>query len=181
MTLEQRPERTVPLETHFAMERFLVTEASLLDALRFDEWLTMLSPTIHYWAPVRSNRLYRERALETSTPGSSAYFDEKYADLAQRVDRFNTHMAWSEDPPSRTRHFITNISVEYGDEPELFKVASNFMVYRTRTERDENTLAGRREDIIERNAQAPYGFQVCRRTVVFDMATLLTPNISGFF
>ena len=41
-----------------------------------------------------------------------AVLDESKKTLAGRVARLETGMAWAEDPPSRTRHLITNIEVE---------------------------------------------------------------------
>ena len=61
-----------------------------------------------------------------------AILDETKETLAGRVARLETGMAWAEDPPSRTRHLITNIEVEPGDSEAEVKVYSNFIVYRSR-------------------------------------------------
>ena len=37
------------------------------------------------------------------------HFDEDLYSLRKRVQRLTTDHAWTEDPPSRTRHFVTNI------------------------------------------------------------------------
>ena len=42
------------------IEQFLYAEAALLDELRFDEWLTLLTDDIHYYMPTRRTRLARE-------------------------------------------------------------------------------------------------------------------------
>ena len=44
-----------------------------------------------------------------------AILDETKETLRGRVARLDTGMAWAEDPPSRTRHMISNIEVEAGD------------------------------------------------------------------
>ena len=41
-----------------------------------------------------------------------AILDETKETLTARVARLETGMAWAEDPPSRTRHLISNIEVE---------------------------------------------------------------------
>src|SRR5437870_4268014 len=64
--------------------------------------------------------------------------DETKETLAGRVARLGTGMAWAEDPPSRTRHMIANIEVAPGDGPSELKVYSNFIVYRSRAESEED-------------------------------------------
>jgi 3-phenylpropionate/cinnamic acid dioxygenase small subunit len=177
---ERRARTAVPVEVQRDVERFLFDEADLLDDWEFREWLGLMAPDIHYWAPTRENRLYRERKKEMAGPGESAYFDERHAELTQRVDRLYTHMAWAEEPPSRTRHLITNIRVGATERADEFDVESSFYVYRTRGERDVDHVVGKRYDLIRR-ADNPYGFQIAKRTIVFDMATLLVKNLSLFY
>ena len=38
------------------------------------------------------------------------HFDEDMYALRKRVQRLATEHAWTEDPPSRTRHFVTNVA-----------------------------------------------------------------------
>ena len=37
------------------LEKFLYSEARLLDERRLEEWLDLLAEEIHYWMPMRSN------------------------------------------------------------------------------------------------------------------------------
>ena len=172
--------RSADLATSHAVTQFLHLEADLLDEWRFEEWLELLAEDLHYWAPTRENRVYRERRHETSAPGGSAYFEETRADMVQRVGRLLTHMAWAEDPPSRTRHLISNVRVfDTGTEGE-YAVSSNFLVYRTRSERDEDQIVGQRRDVV-RVTGSDAGFELVRREIRFDMATLLIKNLSSFF
>ncbi|CAI7978354.1 Biphenyl dioxygenase subunit beta [Frankia sp. Hr75.2] len=183
--LEARPSG-VPLagnvtpETHYAIEQFLYAEAELLDDEDFGSWLQLIAEDMRYWAPVRMNRLYRERKKSLSPPGESAYFDETRAHLVQRVDRLKTRMAWAEDPPSRTRHLITNVRVRSTAQPDEFIVGSAFYVHRTRMERDLDSFVGKREDLLRRT-DTESGYEIARRTVVFDVSTLLAKNLSIFF
>ena len=59
-------------------------------------------------------------------------------------------MAWAEDPPSRTRHFVSNIEVEPGQRDSELRVYSNFIMYRTRGETEEDFYVGSREDVLRR-------------------------------
>lgn len=166
--------------TERLIERFLYEEAHLLDSWRFTDWLDMLAPDLRYEAPVRENRLYRERRFETSAPGTSAYFEEDFAMMRERVDRLQTHMAWAEEPPSRTRHLVTNVLADLTEDEDEYAVRSNLCLYRTRGERDEDVIYARRQDLLRRT-DTGWGFQIARRTVVFDQATLLVKNLSSFY
>src|SRR5437870_8337857 len=132
------------------VEQFLYREARLLDERRFHEWLELLTDDVHYWMAARTNRYpRRSKAIAILDPDryveddmtkedELAIFDEDKATLGGRVARLDTGMAWAEDPPSRTRHLITNIEVEPGDAASEVKVYSNFLDYRSRAETEQD-------------------------------------------
>ena len=91
---------------HLQAHQFLVDEAYLLDAQQYEAWLDTLTDDVRYVMPVRVTTA-RGAGFDTS-PGM-AHFDEDKYSLSQRVARFATEHAWTEDPPSRLRHFITNV------------------------------------------------------------------------
>ena len=68
---------------------------------------TLLAADVVYVMPVRVTA-----PRERSTSGlleDMAHFDEDRYSLRKRVERFETEHAWTEDPPSRTRHLVTNV------------------------------------------------------------------------
>jgi 3-phenylpropionate/cinnamic acid dioxygenase small subunit len=107
-----------------------------------------------------------------------AIFDETKETLRGRIARLDTGMAWAEDPPSRTRHLITNIEVEPGDAASEVKVYSNFMVYRSRAETEQDFYVGARRDVLRRVAG---DWKIAGRKVVLDQNVLLAKNFSIFF
>ncbi|MEU9239706.1 3-phenylpropionate/cinnamic acid dioxygenase subunit beta [Streptomyces sp. NPDC048385] len=173
-------------DTHFEVEQFYYEEAALLDDGRYADWLDMLADDLDYWMPTRTNRLRRQQALSVAARGEAAFYDETRESLAWRIRRFDSGMAWSEDPPSRTRHLVTNVMVRHVDpaghdgftENDLW-VRSAFLVYRNRLEREENVFAGGRTDILRRTGDG--GLQVARRTILLDQNILQAKNISTFF
>lgn len=180
-----RPEHlapvNVPVQTAYEIEQFLYAEADLLDAWQFRDWLALLAPDVQYRAPVRENRLAREIDQEMYAPGTAAYFDETLPLLTERVNRLYTNMGWSETPPSRTRHLVSNVRVHTApDAADEYAVQSSFHIYRSSGERHQDAVVGKRFDRLRR-APTPYGFVIARRTVVFDMATLLVKNLSLFY
>ena len=172
------------------VERFLYREARLLDQRRFHEWLDLLTDDIHYWMPVRSTRYpVRSKSIsildieryvedEVAKEGELAILDETKETLTNRIARLDTGMAWAEDPPSRTRHIISNIEVEERDSDSELKVYSNFIMYRTRGETEQDFYVGSREDILRKvDAQ----WKITYRKIVLDQNVLLAKNVSNFF
>ena len=172
------------------IEQFLYLEAQLLDDRKFREWLDLLTDDIRYWMPVRSNRYQviskaisimdgsRYEEDEISKEGSLAIMDEDKDSLTRRIDRLDSGMAWAEDPPSRTRHFVSNVRVELGAKDNELKVYSNFIMYRTRGETEQDFYVGSREDILR---QEGGGWKVAYRKIVLDQNVLLAKNVSNFF
>ena len=114
-----------------------------------------------------------------TVPGEMAYFDETKEMLVGRVVKLQTGRAWSEDPPSRTRHLITNVRVVADDGDEL-EVESNFHLYRTRLKSEEDSWIGRRSDTLRR-VDHGFGLAVARRHIFLDQTVILSRNLSNFF
>ena len=87
-------------------------------------------------------------------------------------------MAWAEDPPSRTRHLLSNIEVEPGDTTSELKVFANFLVYRNRSEMEQDFYIGARQDVL-RHVDGVW--KIARRKVILDQNVLLSKNVSIFF
>jgi 3-phenylpropionate/cinnamic acid dioxygenase small subunit len=172
------------------VERFLYREARLLDERRFHEWLELFADDVRYFMASRSNRypksskaiaiLDPDRYVEDDVGREDelAVFDEDKTTLAARVARLDTGMAWAEDPPSRTRHLISNIEVEPCESGAELRVYSNFLVYRSRAETEEDFYVGSRQDVLRRVRGA---LQIARRRIVLDQNVLRAKNLSIFF
>ena len=107
-----------------------------------------------------------------------ALLDESKETLTARVARLDTGMAWAEDPPSRTRHMITNIELEGDDAGAELKVYSNFIVYRSRAETEQDFYVGARQDLLQR---ADGRLKIARRKMTLDQNVLSAKNLSIFF
>ena len=107
-----------------------------------------------------------------------ALLDETKETLVARVARLDTGMAWAEDPPSRTRHLITNIEIEPGEADSELKVCCNFIVYRSRAETEQDFYVGARQDVLRRVAGA---WKIASRKLILDQNVLSAKNISVFF
>jgi 3-phenylpropionate/cinnamic acid dioxygenase small subunit len=172
------------------VEQFLYREARLLDERRFHDWLQLLTDDIHYWMGNRTNRYPKSsKAIAILDPDrydeddrtkedELAILDEDKSTLSARVARLDTGMAWAEDPPSRTRHLITNIEVEPGHVEAELEVYSNFIVYRSRSETEQDFYVGARRDVLRRVDGA---WKIARRKITLDQNVLLAKNVSIFF
>ena len=180
MTLEKESigsDRLAAMFTQHEVERFLYDEAALLDEKRFSEWLDLFAEDAHYFMPLRRTRSRRELGQEFTQPGEMAWFDDPKFVLAGRVAKLASGTAWAEDPPSRTRHIVTNVRVLADDGTEL-QIESNFHLYRTRLKSEEQSWIGKRQDVLRR---VDGGFQIAKRTILIEQTVLLTANLSTFF
>ncbi|WP_197520633.1 3-phenylpropionate/cinnamic acid dioxygenase subunit beta [Mycobacterium sp. E2479] len=164
----------IPMETHYEIEQFLYREARLLDERRFGEWIELFAEDARYVMPVRLNR--EDGAAWES---HSKSFDDTRQTLAIRVNRLSTEYAWAEQPPSRVRHFITNVITETTPESGELIARSNELIYRSRGDvTDFNIISAQRVDRVRR---ADAGWKIAHRWVALDQSTLSTHNLSMFF
>lgn len=167
------------VELWFEVQQFLVREARLIDDRRFEEWLDLFTDDAVYWMPGRTNP-WRSGAVADSVtkPGELAIFEDTKETLTTRVQRLRTGMAWGEDPPSRTRHLITNVEVEPDIDPAQLLVRSNFLVYRAQLELDKDVFVGMREDVLRRVDGA---LKIAKRTLRLEDVVHDSKPLSIFF
>ena len=161
----------------YRIEKFYYDEAALLDAHDYEEWVKLFTDDTHYFMPIRRTRLRREMSKEFTKPGEMAYFDDDKQILVARWKKVAYGTSWAEDPPSRTRHLITNVRVVSDDGHELH-VESNFHIYRTRLKSEEDSWFGVRQDVLRR---VDGSFQVAKRFILLDQTVLLSRNLSTMF
>ena len=161
----------------YEIEKFYNDEAALLDARNHAEWVELFTDDTHYFMPLRRTRSRRELDKEFTKPGEMAFFDDTKEVLVGRVKKLDSGTAWAEDPPSRTRHLITNVRV-IEDNGEELTVESNFHLYRTRLKSEETSWIGMRRDKLRR---AEGSFRIAERTIYLDQTLLLSRNLSNFF
>ena len=87
-------------------------------------------------------------------------------------------MAWAEEPPSRTRHVVSNVLADWSEAQSEALVSSYFVVYRTRLETKQDLFFGRRED---RLRQVDGSWKITRRKILLDQTVLMSDNLSIFF
>jgi dibenzofuran dioxygenase beta subunit len=157
------------------IEQFLFHEARLLDDSQFDEWLALFTDDCRYWMPVRESTM--ELADAVRGTDELPIFDDDKSFLTARVSRLTkTPMAHAEQPRSRTRHCISNISILDGSADDV-TIVSNFLVYQSRLERTESLFAGHRVDRLRKDGSS---WRIAQRKIVLDQ-TMVPRTLSIFF
>jgi ethylbenzene dioxygenase subunit beta len=159
---------------------FLYQEAELLDEGRLREWLDLLTDDVRYQVPIRITKEQGPEAGVTGVVEDAYHLDEDRDSIEMRVERLETGFAWAEDPPSRIRHFVSNIRVaEVPERHGEVAVRSSVLVYRSRwDEPSYDILSARRLDVLRR---VDGGWKLAERRVILDNTTLPTLNLSFFF
>ncbi|MFG2884601.1 3-phenylpropionate/cinnamic acid dioxygenase subunit beta [Streptomyces sp. NPDC048297] len=167
--------RRVDRDTVAEIQEFLYREALALDERRFRDWLAMLADDIVYEVPVR---VTREAGAEWELAPTSRIFDDDRQTLEVRVRRLETDFSWAEQPPSRTRHYVTNVLVDATDVPDTYLVHSNCFLYRSRGDSPTPSLYSlARKDTVRREGGT---WRLARRWAAFDQALINAHNLSVF-
>jgi len=165
----------------YEVEQFLYAEAALLDARDWRAWLALIADDVHYWMPIRRTVTIADLDLEFTRPGEMAYFDDDRAMLEMRVKKLEAGSAWSEDPPSRTRHFVSNVRI-LGLRAGEITVEAAFHLYRSRLNTEQDSWFGRRVDVLRRaKGGSGHGFQIVQRHLFLDQTVILAANMSTIF
>ncbi|HEX4981289.1 MAG TPA: 3-phenylpropionate/cinnamic acid dioxygenase subunit beta [Ilumatobacteraceae bacterium] len=165
----------VDLATHHDVETWLAWEAQLLDERRLREWLALLADDIRYRMPVTVTA-----ARDSGVPptGAMDHFDEDRYSLGKRVERLEGDHAWTEDPPSRARRFVSNVRVSPIDGTDVVEARSYVLLYRSRgDDRAADLVSAGRTDVLRR---VEGGWILARRDIVIDEAVLRTQNLALF-
>lgn len=174
---QQRVGKPLPFNDprHLSAHQFLVDEAYLLDAQQYEAWLESMTEDVHYHMPVRVTTALGS-GFDTS-PGM-AHFDENKYSLSRRVARFRTEHAWTEDPPSRLRHFITNVRTFATEDEAHLVVESAELLFRSRGDVNEHALIScGREDLLRREGD---DWRLARRTILVDESVIRMQNLAVF-
>lgn len=166
-------------ELLLAGQQFLIKEAELLDDGNYSEWIKLLAEDIRYQIPIR---LTRERHASSPFSDQAWHMNENYKSIEMRVERTFSDYNWAEDPPSRTRHFLSNfrlneVRTSSGGRKEIV-VKSNLLLFRSRFDSPTYELvSGEREDSLRLDEQ---GWKLARRLVKLDHTTMGISSLGIF-
>jgi phthalate 3,4-dioxygenase beta subunit len=160
---------------HLLAHKWLVDESHVLDHQDYDTWLDSLTDDIHYYMPIKVTTAL---GAGYDTAKAMAHFDEDKYSLSRRVARFATEHAWTEDPPSRIRHYVTNVRTFATDSPAELVVESAVLLFRSRGDVSEPSLiSAGRTDLLRESADR---WRLARRHISVDESVLRTQNLAIF-
>ena len=107
------------------------------------------------------------------------HFDEDLYALRKRVQRLATEHAWTEDPPSRTRHFVTNVRTFAARERDRPGGSSRRCCCSAAgaTPREADLISAGRSDLLRATGD---GLRLARREITVDESVLRTQNLAVF-
>jgi len=156
---------------------FLYDEAGMLDQQKFDDWAKLLAEDLSYTAPLRITRQGPDRL--NTVVRTTLHFDDDYGSIMARLQRLETKSAWAEDPPSRTRRFVTNVRIWESAKPNEFEVESYLLLSRSRYEQSQlQMLSCVRHDLVRRSGAG--AFKLARREIIVDQSVLGMANLAVF-
>lgn len=119
-TLGEIPADRIPSrEVIDAVTRLLYLEARLLDQRRLREWLALFANDGAYWIPADID------IRDPRTTVSWEFNDRRR--LEERIERLETSRAYSQMPPTRTVHALSNIEVMTAESASV-NVLCNFQI-----------------------------------------------------
>jgi 3-phenylpropionate/cinnamic acid dioxygenase small subunit len=153
----------------------LYDEAAALDERRFDDWAEMLAEDLIYTAPLRVTRTGPHKDRDVMR--TMFHFDDDYQSIMGRLGRLGKS-AWAEDPPSRTRRFVTNMRVGETGSADVYEVVSYLYLERSRFDDpvNEHTSCERRD--LWRLVNGKY--MLARREIILDQSVLGMSNLAVF-
>jgi benzoate/toluate 1,2-dioxygenase subunit beta len=131
---------------------YLYLEAELLDERRFDEWLALYADGAEYWIP--------QRADTRADADVQLVLDDRRR-LRERVIRLTSGHAYSQDPPSRTVHLVSNVRV-LAETADALTVGSVQLVTEVRRDRQALYAGHVRHELV---AGGEHGWLIRRKEI----------------
>ena len=144
-----------------AVEEFIFFEARLLDEWRLREWFALMTEDCSYVVPATD-------APSGSPHDTVCIIADDHARLKQRVDQLEGNSVWCENPRSRTRRLIGNVSVVSATKTEVVTTA-NFIVHRFGSSRSDVFVGQYRHDLVWADGK----FRIRKRLAILDHQNLM--------
>ncbi|MFK0570096.1 aromatic-ring-hydroxylating dioxygenase subunit beta [Endozoicomonas sp.] len=170
------------------VEQFYYREARMLDNREYQQWLKLVTTDIKYRIPVRfipqpdpkkkDTEAFLSVEQELSQGLAPDFRDENFFILSLRVMRAFKLNSWTDNPPARTRRFISNVEVLPSDQEGCYETFSNTMITWSRHQKDNHTFTAQRKDVLRvENGE----FRIAKREVIIDWNVITGPSLSIFY
>jgi len=137
---------------HRRVERFIHREARLQDEHLYAEWEALWTDDGVYWIPANGDDIDPERQM-------SVLYDNR-SRIGVRVRQLLSGKRFTQEPPSRIRHLVTNLELTGRDGADI-RAACNVLVYESSL-RGETLWAARTDYVLRQTAD---GLRMARKKV----------------
>ena len=165
------------MQRHLQLQQSLFFEARLLDEERFQDWLQLLAPDIHYQMPQSVRKFRNDRSPEPPF-GEGFIFNEDINRLQVRIKRLQSGYVWTEDPRNHVRRLVSNVEIYQTAKPDEAGVFSAISIQRNRIDGQQRILNAGRRDIWRETAD---GWRLAKRDTTLDHSTIPDTNLNVFF
>jgi len=170
------------------IQQFYYREARMLDKRQYQQWMELLAEDISYTVPTRHTPFLDPSLRETEEVLNvdqelnqgiePPHRDDNYLTLMIRATRSFKLSAWADNPPARTRRFVSNIEV-YTSTENTYQVYSNVMLSFSRHEKDNHLYTYHREDALKLDDNG--NFKIHSRDVLLDWNVVTGPSLGLLF
>jgi 3-phenylpropionate/cinnamic acid dioxygenase small subunit len=170
------------------VEQFYYREARILDQRQYNQWLALVTEDISYRMPSRhipqadpkqrGQEAYLSVERELSQGTEPPLRDENYLILSVRVMRAFKQNSWTDNPPARTRRFISNVEVMPSAQADSLECYSNIMINYSRHQQDNYLFSAQRRDTLRR---VDGTLKIAAREIIIDWNVITAPSLGIFF
>ncbi|CAH0991995.1 Biphenyl dioxygenase subunit beta [Sinobacterium norvegicum] len=170
------------------VEQFYYREARMLDERQYRQWLALVTEDVIYRMPnrhipqvdpkQRGNEEYLSVERELSHGTEPPLRDENYFILSVRVMRAFKQNSWTDNPPARTRRFVSNVEVLATEQVDCLRCYSNIMINYSRHQQDNYLFSAQRRDTLRR---VDGELKIAARDVIIDWNVITAPTLGIFF
>lgn len=165
------------------VEQLYYAEAHALDDRRFEDWLELFTDDLRYRMPMARNVVFKDADREYLEGDLDvSWMDEDKETLSRRVAQIRTGVHWAEEPLSRTAHLVSNVYISEAPEDVdvdgvEITVRVSFLSYRHRLSDQEDTIVGRRRDVLRRVDGV---WRIAQRNIYINQTVYLGRSLSHF-
>ncbi|MBP1823290.1 hypothetical protein [Mycobacterium sp. OAE908] len=177
-TTERTADTWVSAETLWAISKFLIDEAELLDQWRYSDWARCITDDFRYEVPIPITR---------DDPTRGAYADKGFVAIETRSSLeywFRRHdpglfeYAWGENPLQRVNRFLTNIRATQTPGEGVVRVSAKELVSFSRQSDPAVLITADRDDVLVPNGDS---WLLAHRRVRLHQTVLDTPHLRIIF
>ncbi|MET8419266.1 aromatic-ring-hydroxylating dioxygenase subunit beta [Streptomyces sp. NPDC005134] len=167
------------LQRRLEIEEFYASESALLDARDLTGWLRLVADDFTYRVPTTTTV---DTASRSAWNEKFLIVDETKASIrdlwAIRYSPDHVEFAWGENPPQRTRRYVTGVRVATTETEGEFEVAASVLLSFARESEPTHFLTAGRKDVLRHEGD---DFLLAKRTVYIDQRVITTGHLRLVF